>query len=159
MLKELQEKYISIALLLLILVPLKIHASTIPELEDAYVEIKSKNIGDDFFFAKYDIENDEIYVGLKTLFYFLELYSVQVDTKTYEVKGEIDGKKVDIQLPKENCIVIDDDIYVPINILKEKLNFSDVTWSSQDLKLNLTPNFKLPYEEREKSKVERLRLE
>lgn len=159
MLKELQEKYISIALLLLILVPLKIYASTIPELEDAYVEIKSKNIGDDFFFAKYDIENDEIYVGLKTLFYFLELYSVQVDTKTYEVKGEIDGKKVDIQLPKENCIVIDDDIYVPINILKEKLNFSDVTWSSQDLKLNLTPNFKLPYEEREKSKVERLRLE
>jgi len=60
--------------------------------EEAYVEIRARRKMDDFFMVKYDYENDRVYVGIKSLFYFLELYNVEVNTKTGLVSGEIAGK-------------------------------------------------------------------
>lgn len=136
----------------------KINAENSKVLDDAYVEIHSKKLKDDFFLVKYDFDNDKVFVGLKTLFYFLEIYSIEIDVQDRSIQGDIDGKEIDIKFTPSESQIIDDDLYVDLKTLKEKLPFSEATWSGENLKLTLTPTFQLPYEEREKSKVERLRL-
>lgn len=40
--------------------------------QESYVEIRCGKLKDGFFPIRYDEENEEVYIGLKTLFYFLE---------------------------------------------------------------------------------------
>lgn len=155
---EKMARKICIAVFFLILQCVNLSAEELPELDEAYVEIKSKQLKDDFFMVKYNFEKDEVFIGLKALYYFLEIYSLEFDLENRKIYGEINGEKVKVTLDKNESIVLDDDIYVGVDTFKKKLNFTEGKWSSQDLKLILTPNFILPYEEREKSKVERLRL-
>lgn len=143
---------------LLLLFSNKIYGENRETLDDAYVEIHSKKLKDDFFLVKYDFDRDKVFVGLKTLFYFLEIYTVEINLEDRSIEGEIDGKKIDIKFSQNECKVIDDDLYVDLNIIKNKLPFDEAEWSGENLKLTLNPTFVLPYEEREKSKVERLRL-
>lgn len=143
---------------LLLLFSNKIYGENRETLDDAYVEIHSKKLKDDFFLVKYDFDRDKVFVGLKTLFYFLEIYTVEINLEDRSIEGEIDEKKIDIKFSQNECKVIDDDLYVDLNIIKNKLPFDEAEWSGENLKLTLNPTFVLPYEEREKSKVERLRL-
>ena len=41
--------------------------------EDSYIQISAKKIKDDFFMVKYDYNNEEVYIGMNALFYFMEL--------------------------------------------------------------------------------------
>ena len=148
--------YIAIFFILFQFVSL--NAEDLSGLEEAYVEVKSKQLKDDFFMVKYNFEKDKVFIGLKSLYYFLEIYSLNFDLIERRMSGEINGKKMGVTFDKNESFVLDDDIYVELDTFKKKLNFSSGEWSGQDLKLTLTPNFTLPYEEREKSKVERLRL-
>ena len=143
---------------LLLLFSNKIYGENRETLDDAYVEIHSKKLKDDFFLVKYDFDRDKVFVGLKTLFYFLEIYTVEINLEDRSIEGEIDGKKIDIKFSQNECKVIDDDLYIDLNVIKNKLPFDEAEWSGENLKLTLNPTFVLPYEEREKSKVERLRL-
>ncbi len=127
-------------------------------LDEAYIEIKSKSLKDDFFMARYDFENDQIYIPIKGLFYFLEIYSVDVNLKRKTVQFQVDNEKYKVEIKSGKNFVIDDDIYVELKVLENDFKFKESNWSSQDLKLTLSPEFILPFEIREKGKVERLRL-
>ena len=128
------------------------------ELDEAYIEIKSKTLKDDFFMARYDFENDQIYIPIKGLFYFLEIYSVNLDLERKVVDFQIDNEKYKVLIKSGKSFVIDGDLYVEIKVLEDDFKFKKSSWSSQDLKLVLEPDFILPFEIREKGKVERLRL-
>ena len=47
--------------------------------EDSYIQISAKKIKDDFFMVKYDYDNEEVYIGMNALFYFMELYGLEVN--------------------------------------------------------------------------------
>ncbi|MFK4784971.1 hypothetical protein [Fusobacterium sp. MFO224] len=126
--------------------------------EDAYVEIRARKKTDDFFMVKYDYKNDRVYVGIKSLFYFLELYNVEVDIKTGAVSGEIAGKSFKTDFSKREYFIDNDDLFVGIDDLK-KLNIKDPKYNPSELSITLDPLFELPIEEREKSKINRMRFD
>lgn len=127
--------------------------------EDYYVQINAKNLKDDFFLVKYDISNDEIYIGINSLFYFLEIYTLETDIKNKKISGEINNYKINIKFNNNEVEIIDNELFINLETLKEKLNFNRATYNSESLTVDIEPNFELPYELREKGKIERLRLE
>lgn len=129
------------------------------DVDEAYIELKCKELKDDFFMVRYDFEKDTVYIGLKTFLYFLEIHTVDVDLETGIVSGYQGGKKIEIKLDKNDGYIIGDDIYITKDTLLKKFDFSSAVWNSEELKLNLEPNFELPYEQREKTELMRLRLE
>ncbi|WP_270749833.1 hypothetical protein [Fusobacterium hominis] len=126
--------------------------------EESYVEIRCGQLKDGFFPIKFDTENEEVYVGLKSLFYFLELYDVEVNLNNLTVMYNVLGENKKIKLKPEECFEADDELYVSTDILKSKFKFKNISFDYTMLGLRLVPEFILPYEEREKGKVERLRL-
>lgn len=140
-------------------VPEKVFSQdAIIEYEEAYIEIKSKSLKDDFFMVRYDFENDEIFIPLRGLFYFLEIYSIRVDLDKKVVNYQIDDRKYKNEIKNGKSFILDGDLYVDLEGLEENFDFGKLNWSSQDLKLVLSPKFILPFEIREKGKIERLRL-
>lgn len=129
------------------------------DIDEAYIEIKCKELKDDFFMVRYDFEKDIVYIGLKTFLYFLEIHTLDVNLATGVVSGYRDGKRIDIKLEKEDGYRVGDDIYITKDTLLKKFDFSSAIWNSEELKLNLEPTFSLPYEQREKVELMRLRLE
>lgn len=138
---------------------ISIYSENLKEYEDIYVEIKTKKLKDDFFLLKYDDEKKLLLIGLKSFFYFLELYGVEINIAEKRVIGEIGGRKKTLLFSDVFSVEIDDDLYIEIETLKKKLDFSEIIWKESDLRLTLNPNFLLPYEEKEKSKIDRIRLE
>lgn len=128
------------------------------ELDEAYIEIRSKSLKDDFFMVRYEFENNRIYVPIKALFYFLEIYSVNIDFKRKSVEFQIDNNKYKVEIKSGKNFIIEDELYVELKVLENDFKFKESYWSNQDLKLILNPDFILPFEIREKGKVERLRL-
>ncbi|WP_163469996.1 hypothetical protein [Fusobacterium sp. IOR10] len=126
--------------------------------EDAYVEIRARRKTDDFFMVKYDYENDKVFVGIKSLFYFFEIYGMNIDANSGMVSGEVDGKNFKVTFSKKNYFVADEDMFVSMESLK-KLNIKDPTYDSSQLSITLDPLFELPAEEREKSKINRLKFD
>ncbi|WP_300329987.1 hypothetical protein [Fusobacterium sp.] len=129
------------------------------EFEDSYVQINAKNLKDDFFMVKFDSETENVYIGLNTFFYFLELYTLDINLKEKKVYGNINKKNIKVYFDDEESFVMDGELYVNIKVLEKKLLFKESFFDYSALKLNVEPNFILPYEERERAKVERLRLD
>ena len=129
------------------------------ELEDYYLQLKVKSLTDDFFMGKYDSLNDEIYLGMNSFFYFMELYDIDVDIKRKKIFGKIDKQEIKITFEDDECAILDDELYVKLEVLAEKLNFKSAKFSSEDLRIVIEPRFELPYEKREKGKLNRLRLD
>lgn len=131
----------------------------VENLTDSYIQIKVKNLTDNFFEVKYDEITEDVYVGLNSLFYFMELYDVETELKTKKIKGKIDEKKLNVNFSNEESFESEGELYVNIKALKERLPFKNIEFDFTTLKLNLDPEFILPYEKREKGKLERLRLD
>lgn len=129
------------------------------DFEDYYVQINAKNLKDDFFMVKYNILTDEVYVGMNSLFYFMELYALEADPERKKVFGELRGRRISMSFDDDECEVMENELYVKVNALTEKMNFKKASFNSESLRVDLEPNFELPYEERERGKVERLRLD
>ena len=128
-------------------------------LEDYYLQINVKNLKDDFFMVKYDGLNEKVYIGLNSFFYFLELYALDIDIKRKKLSGDIDGKDISISFEDGEYVIMENELYVELDALAKKLNFKSTTFSPESLKLIIEPRFELPYEKREKGKIERLRLD
>ena len=128
-------------------------------LEDYYLQINVKNLKDDFFMVKYDGLNEKVYIGLNSFFYFLELYALDIDIKRKKLSGDIDGKDISISFEDGEYVIMENELYVELDILAKKLNFKSTKFSPESLKLVIEPRFELPYEKREKGKIERLRLD
>ncbi|WP_349764050.1 hypothetical protein [Fusobacterium sp. SYSU M8D902] len=131
----------------------------VENLNDSYIQINIKNLTDNFFMVKYDETTEDVYVGLNSLFYFMELYGIEIDLKNRRIEGNIDDKKFNIAFSTEESFEMEGELYVNIKTLKERLPFKKIEFDFSSLKLNLEPEFTLPYEKREKGKLERLRLD
>lgn len=129
------------------------------EFEDSFIQIRCGELKDSFFMIKYDIENDRAYVGLNSLFYFLEIYSLEMDLKNMRVLGNLDNKTIDVKFNSDEAFVTENSIYADLNSIQKKFDFKSVNFDFSLLSLTLVANFSLPYEQREKSKIERLRLD
>ncbi|MGL5350435.1 MAG: hypothetical protein ACRDA0_07715 [Cetobacterium sp.] len=151
-------KYLTVAIFSVIISQKVFPQSDITQYEEAYIEIKSKSLKDDFFMVRYDFESDEIFIPIKGLFYFLEIYSVNIDLDRKVVEYQIDEKKYKNNIKVGKSFILDGDLYVNLEGVEESFDFGELNWSSQDLKLILNPKFILPFEIRERGKVERLRL-
>lgn len=108
---------------------------------------------------KYDTKNEVAYIGLNSLFYFLEIYSLNIDLKNMRVFGNLNNEIIDIKFDKSEAFTSENSIYADLNSIQKKLNFKSINFDFSLLSLTLVPNFLLPYEQREKSKIERLRLD
>ncbi|MGL5709319.1 MAG: hypothetical protein ACRCW9_00550 [Cetobacterium sp.] len=151
-------KYLTVAIFSVIISKKVFPQSDITQYEEAYIEIKSKSLKDDFFMVRYDFESDEIFIPIKGLFYFLEIYSVNIDLDRKVVEYQIDEKKYKNNIKVGKSFILDGDLYVNLEGVEKSFDFGELNWSSQDLKLILNPKFILPFEIRERGKVERLRL-
>ncbi|MGL4628918.1 MAG: hypothetical protein ACRCUR_05440 [Cetobacterium sp.] len=151
-------KYLTVAIFSVIISQKVFPQSDITQYEEAYIEIKSKSLKDDFFMVRYDFESDEIFIPIKGLFYFLEIYSVNIDLDKKVVEYQIDEKKYKNNIKVGKSFILDGDLYVNLEGVEKSFDFGELNWSSQDLKLILNPKFILPFEIRERGKVERLRL-
>lgn len=126
--------------------------------EDAYVEISARKKTDDFFLVKYDYENEKVYLGVKSLFYFLEIYTIDVNLSTREIFGSVANKNLRVKFSDENSFIEGDDIFIGIEDL-EKLKMKDSKYFPSQLRITMDPLFELPIEEREESKLKRIRLD
>lgn len=149
----------SIIILLLMCFASTFAVENYEEFEDSYVQINAKNLKDDFFMVKYNGNTNEVFVGMNTLFYFLELYTLEVNLEKRIVFGELNKKDIKVHFNEDESFVTEDELYVDINSLKKKLFFKNASFDFSSLKLDLEPDFILAYEEREKGRVERLRLD
>lgn len=131
----------------------------VESLETTYIQIKVKKLKDDFFEVKYNFFTDEYYIGLNTLFYLLEIFTLDINPEKREVSGELDGKKIDVRFPEDKSFEENGELYISPDLLKEYLNFSQANYNPNILSLELQPNFTLAYEQREKGKLERIRLD
>ena len=95
--------------------------------------------------VKYDIENNQVYVGLNSLLYFLEIYSLEIDLKNMKVYGNLDNKTIDVKFDSNEAFVMDNSIYANISSIQEKLNFKSISFDFSLLSLTLVANFPLPY--------------
>ena len=127
--------------------------------EDSYIQISAKKIKDDFFMVKYDYNNEEVYIGMNALFYFMELYGLEVNINQKSISGKLDGKDFNVSFSDDEAYVLDGELFVNSKALEKKMDFTSIKYDFSSLRLTLEPNFILPYEEREKGKVERLRLD
>lgn len=127
--------------------------------EDSYIQINAKKIKDDFFMVKYDYDNEEVYIGMNALFYFMELYGLEVNINQKSISGKLDGKDFNVSFSDNEAYVLDGELFVNSKSLEKKMDFTSIKYDFSSLRLTLEPNFVLPYEEREKGKVERLRLD
>jgi hypothetical protein len=148
-----------IILFLLLLTQITYPIENYNDFEDSFIQIKCGELKDSFFMVKYDIENNQVYVGLNSLLYFLEIYSLEIDLKNMKVYGNLDNKTIDVKFDSNEAFVMDNSIYANISSIQEKLNFKSISFDFSLLSLTLVANFPLPYEQREKSKVDRLRLD
>ena len=148
-----------IILFLLLLTQITYPIENYNDFEDSFIQIKCGELKDSFFMVKYDIENNQVYVGLNSLLYFLEIYSLEIDLKNMKVYGNLDNKTIDVKFDSNEVFVMDNSIYDNISSIQEKLNFKSISFDFSLLSLTLVANFPLPYEQREKSKIDRLRLD
>lgn len=131
----------------------------VEKLEDVYLQIRAEKLYDDFYMVKYDASEDKIYIGLNSFFYFLELYSLEVDLIEEKITGKIGNKNIKIKLDQDTYFLENEEIYVESSILIKELNFKYIRLDLSVLTLDVKANFLLPYEEKEKSRLERLRLD
>lgn len=131
----------------------------VEELEDVYLQIRAEKLYDDFYMIKYDANTDKIYIGLNSFFYFLELYSLEIDLEKERVVGKIGNENIKINFNEDNSFIENEEIFLESSILIKELNLKYIRLDLSVLTLDVKANFLLPYEEKEKSKLERLRLD
>lgn len=137
-----------------------VYPQTTDNIGDVYLQIRAEKLIDNFFMIKYDYIEEEPYIGLNSLFYFLELYNLEIDSKNYTVDGRINGQELYAKFTKNEAFVDENgEMYVKSSSLIEKLEFEYIRFSMSSLILDIKTKFLLPYQEKELGKIQRLRLE
>lgn len=131
----------------------------VENLEDVYLQIRAEKLYDDFYMVKYDNDEDKIYIGLNSFFYFLELYSLEVDLENERVVGKLGNRNIKLKFNKNSYFIEEEEMYVESSVLIKELNLKYIRLDLSVLTLDVKANFLLPYEEKEKSRLERLRLD
>lgn len=127
--------------------------------EEVYLQIRAEKLLNDFFMVRYNYETEKMYIGLNTLFYFLELYNLKVNPEDLSIDGKIGSIRTKVKFDKNEAFVNDGELFVDTDAIKKKLNFDYINYDLAMLSLDMKPNFMLPYQEKELGRVERLRLD
>ncbi|MGL5126535.1 MAG: carboxypeptidase-like regulatory domain-containing protein [Fusobacteriaceae bacterium] len=116
--------------------------------EEAYVEIKAKNLKNSFFMIQYDYEQDIPYVGVEALKDFLEIKTLEWDKKNRVLSGKFseEDSNVQITVPKPSEGLPEDDVYLTLEELSEIFKLKEHRWESSSLKIEIVPDYKLTYE-------------
>lgn len=133
--------------------------SALASIEDIYVEIRANKLTDSFFRAKYDSDTNKLYIGATSLFYFLEIYDINVDLENKKVSFMADDREISNTIPNNDCFIMDDELFIDKNAYIKDLHFKKIIFNYNYLRLDVIPNFTLPIEERTQGKLARLRLE
>ncbi len=88
--------------------------------EDSYIQINAKKIKDDFFMVKYDHDNEEVYIGMNALFYFMELYGLEVNTDQKSISGKLGGKDFNISFSNDEAYVLDGELFINSKAWKKR---------------------------------------
>lgn len=144
--------------IILIIINKNIFAINTENIEDIYVGIKCKSLINDFFQAKYDTKTKKLYLGVTSLFYFLEIYDVNVNLEKRNIEVIVDDKDIHTTISKEHSFVANDELYVDLTTYEKQLNFRKISFNYEYLRVNVFPKFVLPLDERINGKLARLRL-
>lgn len=153
------KKYLVFITIFFVLFSNSFSLENIEELEETYVQLKIKKLRDDFFLIKYDSLNDKIYIGVNALLYFMQIYSLNVNLESRRIEGKINEKKIDVKLAKKETFIDSKELYVSLEELKKALEFEYIDYNPLILSIDAKPRYILPYEIKEKGKIERLRLQ
>lgn len=125
--------------------------------EEAYLQIKSKKIQNDFYRVYYDEEKDKIYLGTKSLISFFRIGTLHVDEKKMILKGTLpDGQTMYKKLNVPENFIEEDEIYLPLEEIEKTFDLEPSKWDANNFSLELVPTYKLPYEVRAESEKNRV---
>lgn len=123
---------------------------------DGNMDLKVGNLKEEFFPLYIDEVKEEGYLGLKTLFYVLELTELEVDLKKLQVTGELPNKeKVNWSFNESVAFVEDGDIYVNLNSLNEIIPVKSTEFDLNMLNIVIKLGFKLPSDIRYEQEIKR----
>lgn len=123
---------------------------------DGNMDLRVNNIKEDFYPLFIDEEKEEGFLGLKDLFYILELSSLKVDIKERRVYGELPNKEsIDWKFRDEVAFIEDSEIYLNVNNLNEVVPVKSVDFNLHMLKLEIKLDFKLPSDIRYEQELKR----
>ena len=111
--------------------------------EEAYIELEMKGQKNEFYRVLMDEETEEIYIGIGEFIDFSRMENIKFDRKRMRVKGNLDlEKEIDVKIPKESSIEMDEDIFIKLEDLKKYFHISNSDWDEERYILNLYPDFK-----------------
>lgn len=111
--------------------------------EEAYIELEMKGQKNEFYRVLMDEETEEIYIGIGEFIDFSRMENIKFDRKRMRVKGDLDlEKEIDVKIPKESSIEMDEDIFIKLEDLKKYFHISNSDWDEERYILNLYPDFK-----------------
>ena len=111
--------------------------------EEAYIELEMKGQKNEFYRVLMDEETEEIYIGIGEFIDFSRMENLKFDRKRMRVKGNLDlEKEIDVKIPKESSIEMDEDIFIKLEDLKKYFHISNSDWDEERYILNLYPDFK-----------------
>ncbi|MGL5000450.1 MAG: hypothetical protein ACRC6J_01860 [Cetobacterium sp.] len=113
--------------------------------EEAFVELGMKGQKNEFYRVLIDDETEEIYVGVGEFLDFTKIENVRFDRKRRRIKGMLDREKeIDVRIPENISIDLEDDIFVKLKDLQEYFYIKDYQWDDERYVLTLFPEFKTP---------------
>ncbi|MGL5278897.1 MAG: hypothetical protein ACRC8M_07475 [Cetobacterium sp.] len=115
--------------------------------EEAFVELEMKGQKNEFYRVLIDDETEEIYIGVGEFIDFTKIDGLRFDRKRRRVKGALDAEKeVDVRIPENASIDLDDDIFIKLKDLQEYFYIPNYQWDDERYILTLFPDFKTPRE-------------
>lgn len=124
--------------------------------EEAYIELGMRKQKNEFYRVLLDEDTQEIYLGVGEFVDFIKAPDLKFDRNKLRIKGKIDEDiQLDIRIPKEATIEMDDDVFIKLEDLKTYFHIKDYVWDEERYALNLNPEFKTPKEQLEELNAQR----
>lgn len=124
--------------------------------EEAYIELGMRKQKNEFYRVLLDEETQSIYLGVGEFVDFTKISDLKFDKKRLRIKGKLDDKiKIDVKIPKESTIEMDDDVFIKLEDLSKYFYIKDYIWDEERYSLTLNPEFKTPKEKLEELNAQR----
>lgn len=123
---------------------------------DGNMDLKINSLKEEFYPLYIDEIKEEGYLGLKALFYTLELNEVVVNLDQLEVVGELpDKERVNWKFNDKVAFIENEDIYINLNNLNEIFPVKSIEFDLNMLNIIIKLGFKLPSDIRNDQEVKR----
>lgn len=123
---------------------------------DGNMDLKINSLKEEFYPLYIDEIKDQGYLGLKALFYTLELNEIEVNLDKLEIIGELPNKeKINWKFNDEVAFVENDDIYINLNSLNEVFPVKSIDFDLNMLNITIKLGFKLPSDIRYEQEIKR----